>query len=95
MELEGATHMVESADVKQRVRDFIKQSFLFGDEEERLSDTSSFLETGIIDSTGILELIGFVEREFMFTVGESEMLPENLDTVDNIAAYVMQKANQN
>ena len=79
--------------VSSRVRTFITTNFLFGEPDERFTDDASFLETGIIDSTGILELIGFVEDEFGIKVTEEEMTPENLDSVNNIAAYVSEKLN--
>ena len=77
--------------VSDRVRDFITDTFLFGEEDERFTDTASFLETGIIDSTGLLELIAFVEDEFSFRIEEHEMTPSNLDSVANISAFVLRK----
>lgn len=77
--------------VADRVRDFITDTFLFGEEDERFTDTASFLETGIIDSTGLLELIAFVEDEFSFRIEEHEMTPSNLDSVANISAFVLRK----
>ena len=79
------------AHAADRVRDFITDAFLFGEEDDRFTDSASFLETGIIDSTGLLELIAFVEDEFSFRIEEHEMTPSNLDSVANISAFVLRK----
>ena len=73
------------------VRNFIRDTFLFGMDDERLTDDVSFLESGIIDSTGLLELIGFVESEYGISIAEWEMMPQNLDSIDNIARFVHRK----
>lgn len=77
-------------DIAAAVRNFIIENFLFG-EESRLKDDVSLSDEGIIDSTGILELVGFLEEEFHLTVEDSELIPENLDSVDNLTAYVSKK----
>jgi len=74
----------------EKVRQFIVDTFLFGDGDELKSDTS-FLESGIIDSTGILEVISFLEREFSVTVDDTELLPENLDSLENIGRFLEKK----
>jgi acyl carrier protein len=73
------------------VRDFIKQNFLFGADDDRLTETASFLETGIIDSTGILELVTFVETTYNISIQDDEMLPENLDSLGAIGQFVGRK----
>ena len=70
---------VDQPAVLAAVRAFIVENFLFGVDDENLTETSSFLENGIVDSTGILELITFVETTYSITVDDSEMVPENLD----------------
>ena len=75
---------------KQAIREFIVENFLFG-EANGLKDETSFLEEGIIDSTGILELVTFLEDEFSITVEDEELVPENLDSVDNVANYLGEK----
>ena len=72
------------------IRQFVVDSFLFGD-DERLEDDTSFLGSGIIDSTGILELIGFLEDSYDITIRDEELIPENLDSVANVARYVKRK----
>jgi acyl carrier protein len=75
---------------KQAIREFIVENFLFG-EANGLKDETSFLEEGIIDSTGILELVTFLEDEFSITVEDEELVPENLDSIDNVANYLQRK----
>jgi len=77
-------------DYHQPIREFIVTTFLYG-EAESLRDDTSFLQSGIIDSTGILELITFVERSFGIRILEEEMVPENVDSVDRLARFVANK----
>jgi len=77
--------------VEQIVRDYILENYLFTDDQSALSSSDSFLEKGIIDSTGILEVIHFLEDEFGIRVEDEEMIPENLDSVNNIVAFVANK----
>ena len=76
--------------MKERIRAFIIENFLFGN-DEGLNDDSSFLDEGIIDSTGILELVSFLEEEFSITVDDDDLIPENLDSINNVAAYLGKK----
>lgn len=75
---------------KSKVRTFIIENFLFG-EADGLNDDTSFLEEGIIDSTGVLELVEFLEKEFSISVEDEELIPENLDSIENVAKYIAQK----
>jgi acyl carrier protein len=74
--------------IRLRVRQFVRDTFLFGSELEGFSDSDSFLERGILDSTGVLELIGFLEKEYETRFQEQEIIPDNLDSLDGIAAFV-------
>lgn len=56
-----------------------------------LKDSTSFLDTGLIDSTGVLELVDFLEERFGITVEDSELVPENLDSLDNLCRYLEKK----
>jgi len=78
------------ATIAQRVRIFIVANYLFG-QNTSLEDTDSFLETGILDSTGVLQLIAFLEETYGITVEEGELTPENLDSINNISAYLSRK----
>jgi acyl carrier protein len=78
-------------DIKQTLRAFIVDSFLMGDEEAALSDGASLLDQGVLDSTGVLELVAFLEKSFDITVAITEMVPDNLDSLDAIASFVQRK----
>jgi acyl carrier protein len=75
--------------IRRTVRDFVVQNFLFGGEP--LRDQDSFLEAGIIDSTGALEIVAFLESSFAIKVSDNELVPSNLDSVDRIVTFVEQK----
>ena len=75
---------------KSQIRDFITTNFYVAD-PSALEDRASLLEHGVIDSTGVLEVIAFIEETFGITVDDSEMLPENLDSIERIAAFVQRK----
>lgn len=77
--------------IKQQVRQFILANYLFTEDETRLSDSDSLMKSGIMDSTGILELIMFIEETFGFKLGDDEMLPANLDSVDNAVNFIERK----
>jgi acyl carrier protein len=79
-------------DIKTKIRAFIVENFLFG-KDEGLDDESSFLDEGIIDSTGILELVSFMEEEFHIKVEDEELIPENLDSIANVVKYLQKKVN--
>ena len=79
-----------SAEVRQRVREFLIKNFYVPDQAD-LTDDASLLDRGIIDSTGVLEVIGFLEDEFHLQVEDAEMIPENLDSVDRIVSFVGRK----
>jgi acyl carrier protein len=72
------------------IRKFIADRFLFGDDNELKSDMS-LLEAGIIDSTGVLELISFLEEQFKIKVDDDELVPENLDTIASICVFLGKK----
>ena len=72
------------------VRNFIIENFIF-EEDENLKEDTSFLENGIIDSTGILELVTFLEESYGITVEDEELVPENLDSIANVVQYIQTK----
>ncbi len=75
--------------LRKRVRDFIEKNFFVSGP---LQDDDSLLDHGIIDSTGVLEVIGFIETELGVEVRDEEMLPENLDSISRIVAFVERKS---
>jgi len=72
------------------IREFIVENFLFGDGEQ-LGEGTSFLEEGIIDSTGILELIMFLEETYSLKIEDDELIPDNLDTLQNVTNFIERK----
>ena len=78
--------------VRGRLTQFIVNNFLFGDQSRVPADDASLLESGILDSTGILELIEFLETDLGIEVDDSETLPKNLDTIANLTAFVLSQS---
>ena len=78
-------------DISHAVRQFISENFLFREDLNTISDDASLLEAGVIDSTGVLELVAFLETNFSIEVADDEMLPENLDSIRAIGRYVQRK----
>ena len=76
--------------IQSKVEDFIIENFLFGNADD-LTDETSFLEENIIDSTGILELITFLEKEFKIRIRDEELVPENLDSIKNVVKFLQTK----
>ncbi len=74
----------------ETVHEFIVENFLFGDGEQ-LTNETSFLDSGIIDSTGILELITFLEETYKIKIEDDELIPENLDSLNNVVKFIGQK----
>ena len=74
------------------IRNYIIDNFLFEDDPNLKEDTS-FLENGIVDSTGIMELVAFVEKTFDIRVEDEELVPENFDSISAIADYLERKRN--
>ena len=77
--------------LQQQIRDFVTANFYVAD-PKALEDSTSLLDQGIIDSTGVLEVIMFIESTFGLTVEDSEMLPENLDSIGNIVNFITRKS---
>jgi acyl carrier protein len=73
------------------VRNFLAENFPLGEDPSSLPGDASLLEAGIIDSTGVLELVGFIEETYDVRVEDEELLPENLDSIDSIVAFVERK----
>jgi acyl carrier protein len=77
--------------IRKKVRSFIRDSFLLAAENSDFKAGDSFLERGIIDSTGVLELVNFIEETFSISVEDEELVPENLDSLDRISSYIERK----
>jgi acyl carrier protein len=83
--------MQDMSEHKKRIRKFMLDNFLFDDDQNALADDASFLDQGIIDSTGILELTSWLEETFAIQFFDAEMLPENLDSVNKLLIFIKKK----
>lgn len=77
--------------LRKELREFIVETFLFGDESEGFEDGDSFMQKGIIDSTGVLELTSFLEEKYGVKVEDEELTPANLDSIDNLIEFIGRK----
>lgn len=77
--------------IKAQVKDFIVENFLLGTGGDEIANDTSFLENDLLNSTDVLELIAFLEETFDISVADEETLPENLDSLTQIEAYVQRK----
>jgi acyl carrier protein len=81
--------------VAAKIRDYLSENFLFSDEGFDYADDASFLELGIIDSFGFVELLAFVNEEFGITVADEELLPDNFDSVEKLTSFIGRKRDGN
>jgi acyl carrier protein len=79
--------------MEPELRSFLAENFLLGEEFRGLPGSASLIEAGIIDSTGVLELVGFLEETYDIEIAEAELVPENLDSIDNILRFMSAKRN--
>ncbi|MGA6826501.1 acyl carrier protein [Nitrospira sp. NS4] len=77
--------------IEAEVRQYVLDKFLFGRTEVELSGDTSFLDSGIIDSTGVLELVAFLEEKFQVKVEDEDLIPANLDSVNAVTRFVERK----
>ena len=77
--------------IEQKIRNYIVENFLFGDESVEFSNEDSLSENGIIDSTGILGLVNFLEAEYQISITNEEIVPENLDSINKIVKFLRSK----
>lgn len=73
------------------IRNFIVENFMLGMNPEELTDSDSLLDKGIIDSTGVLELVGFLEENYHIQIEDEELVPENLDSINNLVKFIQKK----
>jgi len=81
---------VEGMDVLETVKAYVVENFLFGD-DSRIGPDTEFLENGILDSTGVLELVGFLEEKFGIRVEDDELVPDNMNSLEKITIYILKK----
>ena len=77
--------------IRRELRHFVTTNFLLSDEGPSLTDEASFLEQGIVDSTGVLELVNFLERRYAITLDDAELVPDNLDSIGKLTAFLERK----
>ncbi|HAB17661.1 MAG TPA: acyl carrier protein [Verrucomicrobiota bacterium] len=77
-------------DLKTQIRQFVVSNFLFG-KDNGLTDETSFLEQGILDSTGVMELVAHLEETFRIKIADHELVPENLDSINAVAVFLERK----
>ncbi|HKK20648.1 MAG TPA: acyl carrier protein [candidate division Zixibacteria bacterium] len=87
------TKRMDKDTVRQEIRNFIVETFLFGADASMLEDSDSFMQNGVVDSTGILEVTGFIEEKYSIQIENEEMTPANLDSVDNLVNFIARKSN--
>jgi acyl carrier protein len=83
--------MNSESQIRDEIRQFVLENFLMGDASSMLADHESFLESGTIDSTGVLEVVMFLESNFDLQISDLELLPENIDSIDNQVRFVLKK----
>ena len=76
--------------IQHQIRDYVVENFLFGS-EDGLNTSQSLIETGVVDSTGVMELVLFLEETFGITVDDEDLVPDNLDSIDNMKRFVERK----
>lgn len=82
---------MESGAVEQEIRSFLAANFFLGDDPATLASSTSLLEAGVMDSTGVLELVGFLEEQYDIRIADEDLTPENLDSIDAIVRFVESK----
>jgi acyl carrier protein len=80
--------------IGQEIRQFIINNFLFGELDAKMSNDDSLLDRGIIDSTGVLELVEFLEEKYVIKVQDDELVPQNLDSVNSLVQFVNRKVHK-
>jgi acyl carrier protein len=81
---------MQTEDIVRQVRTFITENYLLG-QDHPFAESDSFLEQGIIDSTGVLELVAFIQETYGIAVEDEELTPENLDSLTSVTAYITRK----
>ena len=78
-------------ELREQIRDYIIENFLFGDAEPLTGDEISLLDNGIIDSVGVMELVAYLESDHDLTIEDADLVPDNLDSVANLVGFVERK----
>ena len=75
-------------EIEAQVRKYILENFMYSDDQSRLTGELSLIDNGIVDSTGVLELVGFIEETFGFKVDDADLVPDNFDSLAKMTAYI-------
>ena len=81
--------------LNEELRQFVSDNFLFGKNGAKLADDDSFLDKGIIDSTGVLELVAFLQERYGLQIDDRDLIPENLDSINNLSKFVGSRLSRN
>ncbi|HLZ23799.1 MAG TPA: acyl carrier protein [Ktedonobacterales bacterium] len=92
--MDTQTNVVNETLIREQLRDFLQQNFLYDGDVSQVGDDESLLERGIVDSTGVLELVLFAEETYDITVDSADLLPENFDSINSLTRYVAQRMSQ-
>ena len=87
--------VAKTAEIREQLRRYIAENLLFSDKEYPFEDDASFLKNGVVDSTGVMELVEYVEKKFGVTVDPKEVVPDNFDSVKSLTGYIQRKTNGN
>ena len=79
------------AQIETELRQFVIDNFLFGQGDVQLENDDSFMERGIVDSTGVLELVAFLEKQYQIKVEGKDLIPDNLDSISNLRRFLENK----
>ncbi len=82
---------MKTMELRDQIRGFVVENFLFGDTEPLKDDEMSLLDNGIMDSVGVMELVAFLEQDMALSIDDSELVPENLDSIQNLVGFVTRK----
>jgi acyl carrier protein len=87
--------VTETSEIRKQLRRYIAENLLFSDKEFPFEDDASFLKNGVVDSTGVMELVAYVENQFGVIVDPKEVVPDNFDSIKSLTDYVKRKTGGN
>lgn len=85
------TQIATEQELQKSLRDFIVENFLFGQDDPSIKSDTSLLEKGVIDSTGVLELVSMIEAKHKIKVDDNELVPDNFDSIARLSSYIRRK----
>jgi acyl carrier protein len=86
-----ARMVTENTEIREQLRRYIAENLLFSDKDYPFEDDASFLKNGVVDSTGVMELVAYVEKKFGVTVDPKEVVPDNFDSIKSLTGYIQRK----